>query len=135
MKIEWRGVFPAVTTQFRPDGELDISATVAHVDRLLAAGVHGFGVQVAPDVQAPVLQSACAVTVQVPSAAQQDPVVAPPPPPPPPPAGQPVPSSAGSVKVAKKMAARDFIVFLTPMGTPLVRDLLLSELEPFQREL
>jgi dihydrodipicolinate synthase/N-acetylneuraminate lyase len=39
--IEWRGVFPAVTTQFRHDYSVDIPATLRHVDGLMAAGVHG----------------------------------------------------------------------------------------------
>ena len=39
--IDWRGVYPAVTTQFRPDFSVDIPATLQHVDALLAAGVHG----------------------------------------------------------------------------------------------
>jgi dihydrodipicolinate synthase/N-acetylneuraminate lyase len=37
----WRGVFPAVTTQFKADQSLDIPATIAQVERLLRAGVHG----------------------------------------------------------------------------------------------
>ena len=39
--IDWRGVYPAVTTQFRPDFSVDIQATLQHIDALLAAGVHG----------------------------------------------------------------------------------------------
>ena len=39
--ISWRGVFPAVTTQFRADFSLDLPATLQHVDTLLAEGVHG----------------------------------------------------------------------------------------------
>jgi 1-pyrroline-4-hydroxy-2-carboxylate deaminase len=39
--INWRGVFPAVTTQFKADQSLDIPASLAQVDRLLRAGVHG----------------------------------------------------------------------------------------------
>jgi 4-hydroxy-tetrahydrodipicolinate synthase len=39
--VEWRGVYPAVTTQFRSDQSLDLEATAAHVDMLLRAGVHG----------------------------------------------------------------------------------------------
>src|ERR1700761_3509699 len=31
----WRGVFPAVTTQFKADQSLDIPATIAQVERLL----------------------------------------------------------------------------------------------------
>jgi 4-hydroxy-tetrahydrodipicolinate synthase len=34
-------VFPAVCTQFRPDYSLDIPGTLAHIDAMLAAGVHG----------------------------------------------------------------------------------------------
>ena len=37
----WRGVFPAVTTQFRGDQSLDVPATMAHVERLLRSGAHG----------------------------------------------------------------------------------------------
>jgi 4-hydroxy-tetrahydrodipicolinate synthase len=39
--VEWRGVYPAVTTQFRGDQSLDLEATAAHVDMLLRSGVHG----------------------------------------------------------------------------------------------
>jgi 4-hydroxy-tetrahydrodipicolinate synthase len=41
LKIDWRGVFPAVTTQFRDDQSLDLAATAKHVDALRGAGVHG----------------------------------------------------------------------------------------------
>jgi 4-hydroxy-tetrahydrodipicolinate synthase len=41
MKINWRGVFPAVCTQFNGDYSLNIPATLAHVDAMLAAGIHG----------------------------------------------------------------------------------------------
>ena len=37
----WRGVFPAVCTQFRPDYSLDIPGTMAHIDAMHAAGIHG----------------------------------------------------------------------------------------------
>ncbi len=37
----WRGVFPAVTTQFHEDESLDIAATLKHIEILLDAGVHG----------------------------------------------------------------------------------------------
>jgi 1-pyrroline-4-hydroxy-2-carboxylate deaminase len=37
----WQGVFPAATTQFREDQSLDVSATLAHLDRMIEAGVHG----------------------------------------------------------------------------------------------
>lgn len=37
----WQGVFPAITTQMRPDGSLDLEATAAHVEVLIASGVSG----------------------------------------------------------------------------------------------
>jgi 4-hydroxy-tetrahydrodipicolinate synthase len=41
MTVNWRGVFPAATTEFKPDQTLDVAATLAHLDQLLGAGVHG----------------------------------------------------------------------------------------------
>ena len=41
MTVSWRGVFPAVCTQFHPDQSLNVPGTLAHVDAMLAAGVHG----------------------------------------------------------------------------------------------
>ncbi|HLI10593.1 MAG TPA: dihydrodipicolinate synthase family protein [Alphaproteobacteria bacterium] len=41
MAHEWRGVLPAVTTQFRDDQSLDLEATARHIERLIRAGVHG----------------------------------------------------------------------------------------------
>ncbi|HEX9790191.1 MAG TPA: dihydrodipicolinate synthase family protein [Kiloniellales bacterium] len=41
MTVTWQGVYPAVTTQFSADQSLDIEATVAHVEALVRAGVHG----------------------------------------------------------------------------------------------
>jgi 4-hydroxy-tetrahydrodipicolinate synthase len=41
MAISWRGVLPAVTTQFRSDQSLDLAATAEHLEQLLRAGVHG----------------------------------------------------------------------------------------------
>ncbi len=40
-KEDWGGVFPAITTKFGEDGELDIDATAGHMEALLKAGVHG----------------------------------------------------------------------------------------------
>lgn len=37
----WRGVFPAVTTQFHADQSLDLPATQQMLDRLIHEGVHG----------------------------------------------------------------------------------------------
>lgn len=41
MTVSWRGVFPAVCTQFHADYALNVPGTLAHIDALLAAGVHG----------------------------------------------------------------------------------------------
>ncbi len=41
-QTKWSGVFPATTTQFKPDGSLDVPATLNHLDVMLDAGVHGF---------------------------------------------------------------------------------------------
>lgn len=38
---QWRGVFPAMTTQFRSDQTLDLPGTMKHVEAVLASGVHG----------------------------------------------------------------------------------------------
>jgi 4-hydroxy-tetrahydrodipicolinate synthase len=38
---DWRGVFPAVMTQFKSDGSLDLELTVSVVERLIHAGVDG----------------------------------------------------------------------------------------------
>ena len=41
MNVNWRGVFPAVTTQLRKDQSLDLEATARHVEVLLDSGVSG----------------------------------------------------------------------------------------------
>ncbi|HEX5442354.1 MAG TPA: dihydrodipicolinate synthase family protein [Pirellulales bacterium] len=41
MNIDWHGVFPAATTQFKTDGALDIPSTLKHVDAMIEAGIHG----------------------------------------------------------------------------------------------
>jgi 4-hydroxy-tetrahydrodipicolinate synthase len=41
MTITWRGVFPAVCTQFNSDYSLNVAGTLAHIDAMLSAGVHG----------------------------------------------------------------------------------------------
>ena len=40
-KVNWQGVFPAVTTQFREDFSLDLDATVKVIDGLVRDGVSG----------------------------------------------------------------------------------------------
>jgi dihydrodipicolinate synthase/N-acetylneuraminate lyase len=41
MNAPWEGVFPAATTQFHPDQSLDLPSTMAHLDRMIEAGIHG----------------------------------------------------------------------------------------------
>jgi 1-pyrroline-4-hydroxy-2-carboxylate deaminase len=41
MKVNWQGVFPAMTTQFHPDQSLDLTGTNRHLEKLLQSGVHG----------------------------------------------------------------------------------------------
>src|SRR5262245_30566418 len=41
MSTVWRGVFPAVTTQFHEDQSLDLAATARHHEALIASGVTG----------------------------------------------------------------------------------------------
>lgn len=41
MKCNWRGVYPALTTQFRSDCSLDMEATAKHLDQMIQAGIHG----------------------------------------------------------------------------------------------
>jgi len=41
MTVTWQGVFPAATTEFKPDQTLDLPATAKHIDAMIKAGVHG----------------------------------------------------------------------------------------------
>src|SRR6516225_4110385 len=41
MNVSWKGVFPAATTQFHADQSLNIRATMAHLDAMIGAGIHG----------------------------------------------------------------------------------------------
>jgi 4-hydroxy-tetrahydrodipicolinate synthase len=41
MTVDWHGVFPAATTEFKSDESLDLPATAKHVDAMIKAGVHG----------------------------------------------------------------------------------------------
>jgi 4-hydroxy-tetrahydrodipicolinate synthase len=41
MEANWRGVFPAATTQFKSNEAIDIDATIRHLDAMIDAGVHG----------------------------------------------------------------------------------------------
>jgi len=41
MKVNWKGVFPAITTQFKQDQSLDLAATAKHLEAMIQAGIHG----------------------------------------------------------------------------------------------
>jgi 4-hydroxy-tetrahydrodipicolinate synthase len=41
MSVQWQGVFPALTTQFRADESLDIAATARHLEVMIRSGIHG----------------------------------------------------------------------------------------------
>ncbi|MEW6156695.1 MAG: dihydrodipicolinate synthase family protein [Verrucomicrobiota bacterium] len=41
MKPFWQGVFPAITTQMRKDGSINLETTAAHADALIQSGVSG----------------------------------------------------------------------------------------------
>jgi dihydrodipicolinate synthase/N-acetylneuraminate lyase len=41
MSIDWRGVFPALMTEFKPDESLDLEATARHIEAMLEAGCRG----------------------------------------------------------------------------------------------
>jgi dihydrodipicolinate synthase/N-acetylneuraminate lyase len=41
LQVDWKGVFPAVPTQFKEDLSLDIPATRTHIESLLDNGIHG----------------------------------------------------------------------------------------------
>src|ERR1017187_918242 len=41
MKVTWKGVFPAITTQFKQDQSLDLAATAKHLEAMIQAGIHG----------------------------------------------------------------------------------------------
>src|SRR5688572_29324809 len=40
-KTNWQGVFPAITTQMKKDGALDLDATTRHAEALIQSGVAG----------------------------------------------------------------------------------------------
>src|SRR5438034_234430 len=41
MNATWQGIYPASTTQFNADQSLNLTATVQHVERMIATGMHG----------------------------------------------------------------------------------------------
>src|SRR5215467_3519560 len=41
MNVTWRGVFPAITTQFHADQSLNLEGTARHLEAMIGAGIHG----------------------------------------------------------------------------------------------
>jgi dihydrodipicolinate synthase/N-acetylneuraminate lyase len=41
MNVNWRGVFPAITTQFHSDQSLNLEGTARHLEAMIDAGIHG----------------------------------------------------------------------------------------------
>src|SRR5438132_1244149 len=41
MKPNWKGVFPAVTTQLKRDQTLDLEGTARHIEALIESGISG----------------------------------------------------------------------------------------------
>ena len=41
MKVTWKGVLPAITTQFHADQSLNLAATAKHLNTMIHAGIHG----------------------------------------------------------------------------------------------
>lgn len=41
MQVDWSGIFPAVTTKFTEDHQLDVDAIEEHLEAQIEAGVHG----------------------------------------------------------------------------------------------
>jgi dihydrodipicolinate synthase/N-acetylneuraminate lyase len=39
--VKWKGVFPALTTQFKKDQSLDLEGTARHLEAMIKAGIHG----------------------------------------------------------------------------------------------
>ncbi len=42
MTLTWRGVIPALMTEMKQNGDLDLDATAKHIDSCLSAGCEGF---------------------------------------------------------------------------------------------
>src|SRR5713226_8519414 len=41
MEVNWQGVFPALTTQFKKDQSLDLDGTARHLESMIKGGIHG----------------------------------------------------------------------------------------------
>jgi len=42
MNVTWHGVIPALMTEMRADGALDLDATARHIEQCMEAGCEGF---------------------------------------------------------------------------------------------
>jgi len=68
MTIDWRGVFPALMTEFKADESLDLEATARHIEAMLAAsctglvmlGTLGENTSLSPDEKRAVIEMAVA---------------------------------------------------------------------------
>ena len=45
MRVDWKGVFPAIATQFRRDQSIDLPFTARHLDTMIGAGIQGVVLQ------------------------------------------------------------------------------------------
>src|SRR2546427_7914579 len=41
MEVNWQGVYPALTTQFKKDQSLDLEGTAGHLETMIKSGIHG----------------------------------------------------------------------------------------------
>src|SRR5271165_3570842 len=41
MRVTWKGVFPAITTQFQHDQSLNLDGTAQHLEAMIRGGIHG----------------------------------------------------------------------------------------------
>ncbi len=70
MTVNWYGVYPAVTTQFKADESLDLEATAEVMNKLIEAGIHGLivlgtvgeGTSLEPEEKLAVLKTALEVS-------------------------------------------------------------------------
>ena len=70
MSIDWQGVFPALMTEFKADGALDLEATQRHIQSCMDAGIEGLVMlgtlgenpSLTPDEKEHVLRAAVEVT-------------------------------------------------------------------------
>ncbi len=70
MSIDWQGVFPALMTEFKADGTLDLEATQRHIQSCMDAGIEGIVMlgtlgenpSLTPDEKEQVLRAAVEVT-------------------------------------------------------------------------